>query len=155
MAELSSRAAASLPQLQKAVLIGGVSRGGGPVAAYQRPMIGPALSCVRLFDLLRRQKITTGFTSSSSSSRALSAPACRLPRARSSLMNVVTTGKIPAGEALVLDTSCVLLDREEPTVLISTEDRDNFVKNVVTILARSATGACGARRGRRAKAGFD
>ncbi len=51
-------------------------------------------------------------------------------------MAVVTTGAIPIGEALVIDTSCVLLlDREEPTVLISTEDRDNFVKNVVTILA--------------------
>lgn len=34
----------------------------------------------------------------------------------------------------------LLLDREQVAVLVSTEDRDNFVKNMVTILAEVRAG---------------
>jgi Phage capsid family len=49
---------------------------------------------------------------------------------------VVTTGALAVDQALVVDPQYVLLlDREQATVVISSEDRDNFVKNIVTILA--------------------
>ena len=34
----------------------------------------------------------------------------------------------------------MLLDREQAAVLVSTEDRDNFIKNMVTILAEVRAG---------------
>jgi hypothetical protein len=49
---------------------------------------------------------------------------------------VVTSPSVPAGEALVLDpAACLIIDRMQVTVMISTEDRDNFIRNLVTILA--------------------
>lgn len=54
---------------------------------------------------------------------------------------VVTASAVGINEALVIDPQCaVLLDREQATVLISTEDRDNFVKNLATILAELRLG---------------
>lgn len=56
-------------------------------------------------------------------------------------MPVVTTSSLAVGTAIVMDTAAALvLDREAPTVLISSEDRDNFVKNMVTILAEMRGG---------------
>ncbi|MBA2410742.1 MAG: phage major capsid protein [Gammaproteobacteria bacterium] len=56
-------------------------------------------------------------------------------------MPVVSTSSLPVGTALVMDTAAALvLDREAPTVLISSEDLDNFVKNMVTILAEMRGG---------------
>jgi HK97 family phage major capsid protein len=53
----------------------------------------------------------------------------------------VTTPSVPQGTALVLDPNAVLiLDREQPTVLASTQDRDNFIKNMVTLLAEIRLG---------------
>lgn len=48
---------------------------------------------------------------------------------------VARTGALDQGTALVVDSRFVwLLDREQVTTAISTEDRDNFIKNLVTIL---------------------
>lgn len=48
---------------------------------------------------------------------------------------------IDEGDALLIDTSRVrLLDREQATVVVSTEDQDNFVKNLVTILGEMRGG---------------
>jgi HK97 family phage major capsid protein len=53
----------------------------------------------------------------------------------------VTTPSIPAGTALVMDPNEVLiLDRESPTVLASNQDRDNFIKNMVTLLGEIRLG---------------
>ena len=55
---------------------------------------------------------------------------------------VVRTPSIAEGDALLVDTSRVrILDREQATVMISIEDRDNFVKNLVTMEMRGAV-AC-------------
>lgn len=49
---------------------------------------------------------------------------------------LVQTPSIALGQALLIDTSRVeVLDRQEVTVLVSTEHADNFIKNLMTILA--------------------
>jgi HK97 family phage major capsid protein len=49
---------------------------------------------------------------------------------------VVQSPSIAAGTFLVGDGNCaVLLDREQATIEMSREDRDNFIKNLITILA--------------------
>lgn len=54
---------------------------------------------------------------------------------------VVLSAGMPQGTALVLDTAQVaLLDREQATVQVSQHDRDNFVTNMVTILAEARAG---------------
>jgi HK97 family phage major capsid protein len=53
----------------------------------------------------------------------------------------VETPAVAAGTAVVLQRSAVLvLDRQTPTVLVSTEDADNFTKNLVTLLAEVRLG---------------
>ena len=54
---------------------------------------------------------------------------------------VVLSAGMPQGTALVLDTAQVaLLDREQATVQVSQHDRDNFVTNMLTILAEARAG---------------
>ena len=54
---------------------------------------------------------------------------------------LVASAALPEGTALILDTSRILLlDRMQPTIAISTEDRDNFVKNMATILCEMRIG---------------
>lgn len=55
---------------------------------------------------------------------------------------VVTTQAMPVGWFLTgaFKLACQIFDREDANVLISTEDRDNFVKNMVTILAEERLG---------------
>ena len=54
---------------------------------------------------------------------------------------VITTGALAADQALVVDTSyALLLDREQASVMISSEDRDNSIKNILTILAEVRLG---------------
>jgi HK97 family phage major capsid protein len=54
---------------------------------------------------------------------------------------VVTSSSMPVGQALVIDVQKVrLLDREQPSVLISSEHADNFTRNLVTILAELRAG---------------
>lgn len=50
---------------------------------------------------------------------------------------VVYTNAMPVGHFLVgaFETAAVIYDREEANVQVSTEDQDNFVKNMVTVLA--------------------
>jgi hypothetical protein len=48
---------------------------------------------------------------------------------------------MPVNQALVIDVQKVrLLDREQPSVLISSEHGDNFTKNLVTILSELRAG---------------
>ena len=51
--------AATLPQLSKA-LVTGAPPAGIPAASYPRPVVGPITPRVRVFDLLRRQRVTVG-----------------------------------------------------------------------------------------------
>lgn len=54
---------------------------------------------------------------------------------------VVTTPSLAAGTALVLDPAQVaVLDRQQPTLLASRDDGDNFRRNLVTILAEMRAG---------------
>jgi len=54
---------------------------------------------------------------------------------------VVTSPSMPAGQALILDTSVTaLLDRQQVTVEASRFDGDNFRRNLVTILAELRAG---------------
>lgn len=55
---------------------------------------------------------------------------------------VVATQAMTAGNFLVgaFQMGAQVWDREDATVTISTEDRDNFVKNMVTILAEERLG---------------
>lgn len=54
---------------------------------------------------------------------------------------VVVTVAMPAGKALVLDTTTLaLLDRQEVTVEASRHDGNNFRRNLVTILAELRAG---------------
>jgi len=55
---------------------------------------------------------------------------------------VVPTNAITAGNFLVGDfpAAAVVYDRQEATIEISREDRDNFVKNMVTILVEERLG---------------
>jgi len=54
---------------------------------------------------------------------------------------VVTSPSMPAGQALVLDTSIVsLLDRQQVSVQLSRHDGDNFRRNLVTVLAELRSG---------------
>jgi HK97 family phage major capsid protein len=54
---------------------------------------------------------------------------------------VVTSPAVPLNTAIVYDPAVVLLlDREQAAVLLSTEDRDNFVKNMCTVLAEVRAG---------------
>ncbi|EHK68642.1 HK97 family phage major capsid protein [Pseudomonas psychrotolerans L19] len=54
---------------------------------------------------------------------------------------VVLSANQPAGKALVLDTAQVaVLDREQPSVLMSGEDGNNFTTNMVTLLAELRAG---------------
>jgi len=57
---------------------------------------------------------------------------------------VVQSPAVTEGDAYLIDTSRVrVLDREQVTTMISTEDRDNFVKNLVTLLGEMRGGfAC-------------
>jgi HK97 family phage major capsid protein len=50
---------------------------------------------------------------------------------------VVYTNAMPVGHFLAgaFKTAATIYDREEASVVASTEDRDNFVKNLVTLLA--------------------
>ncbi len=52
-------------------------------------------------------------------------------------LEVAPSASMPVGKFLVgnFANSATIYDRMEPVVLISTEDRDNFVRNAVTILA--------------------
>ena len=52
-------------------------------------------------------------------------------------LRVIENWSIPAGEFLVggFSTGARIWDREQGNVVISTEDRDNFVKNMITIRA--------------------
>jgi len=48
---------------------------------------------------------------------------------------------MPAGQALVMDTSVIaLLDRQQVSVQLSRHDGDNFRRNLVTILAELRAG---------------
>lgn len=51
-------------------------------------------------------------------------------------LDVVPSNSMPAGKFLVgnFANAATIYDRMQPIVLISTEDRDNFVRNMVTIL---------------------
>jgi HK97 family phage major capsid protein len=54
---------------------------------------------------------------------------------------VIQTSALPAGTALVTDLSQVaLLDRMQPALMVSREDRDNFVTNQATILPELRAG---------------
>lgn len=54
---------------------------------------------------------------------------------------VATSSSMPTDQALVIDVQKVrLLDREQPSVLISSEHADNFTRNLVTILAELRAG---------------
>lgn len=54
---------------------------------------------------------------------------------------VVVSPSMPAGQALVLDTSVTaLLDRQQVSVQLSRHDGDNFRRNLVTILAELRAG---------------
>jgi hypothetical protein len=54
---------------------------------------------------------------------------------------VVTTPAMTPDEAVIIDTNRVrLLDRQQASVLISSEDRDNFVRNLLTLLAEARYG---------------
>ena len=54
---------------------------------------------------------------------------------------VALTSKIPEGDGLVLDTAFVtVLDREQVSVAASRHHKDNFTKNLVTILAELRAG---------------
>jgi len=56
-------------------------------------------------------------------------------------VRVVTNQSMPAGQALLLDTTqTVLLDRQQVTVEASRQDGDNFRRNMVTILAELRAG---------------
>jgi HK97 family phage major capsid protein len=49
---------------------------------------------------------------------------------------IVQSSGMPQGQSLLIDpTRVAVLDREQVNVMLSTEDRDNFVRNLVTILA--------------------
>lgn len=52
-------------------------------------------------------------------------------------LDVVPSNSMPAGKFLTGNfvNAATLYDRMEPVVLVSTEDRDNFIRNAVTILA--------------------
>ncbi len=52
-------------------------------------------------------------------------------------LDVAPSNSMPAGKFLVgnFANAATLYDRMTPVVLISTEDRDNFIRNAVTILA--------------------
>jgi HK97 family phage major capsid protein len=52
-------------------------------------------------------------------------------------LDVVPSNSMPTGKFLVgsFANAATIYDRMTPTVLISTEDRDNFIRNMVTILA--------------------
>jgi HK97 family phage major capsid protein len=51
---------------------------------------------------------------------------------------------VTEGDAYLIDNSRIrVLDREQATVMVSTEDRDNFIKNLVTMLGEMRGGfAC-------------
>ncbi|MBA3511848.1 phage major capsid protein [Sphingomonas sp.] len=51
-------------------------------------------------------------------------------------LDVVPSNSMPAGKFLVgnFANSATIYDRQQPVVLLSTEDRDNFIRNMVTIL---------------------
>ncbi|UUJ39471.1 phage major capsid protein [Pseudomonas extremaustralis] len=54
---------------------------------------------------------------------------------------LITSGSMPAGTVLLLDTSQVaMLDREQPTLMLSREDANNFTSNMVTLLAELRAG---------------
>ncbi|MBH3451854.1 phage major capsid protein [Pseudomonas putida] len=54
---------------------------------------------------------------------------------------VITSGSMPAGTVLLLDTTQVaMLDREQPTLMLSREDGNNFTSNLVTLLAELRAG---------------
>nr|WP_315438601.1 phage major capsid protein [uncultured Pseudomonas sp.] len=54
---------------------------------------------------------------------------------------VITSGSMPAGKVLLLDTTQVaMLDREAPTLMLSREDGNNFTSNMVTLLAELRAG---------------
>ncbi|MEJ5059251.1 MULTISPECIES: phage major capsid protein [unclassified Pseudomonas] len=54
---------------------------------------------------------------------------------------LITSGSMPAGTVLLLDTSQVaMLDREQPTLMLSREDGNNFTSNMVTLLAELRAG---------------
>lgn len=52
-------------------------------------------------------------------------------------LDVVPSASMPTGKFLVgnFANSATVYDRMTPVVVISTEDRDNFIRNAVTILA--------------------
>ncbi len=52
-------------------------------------------------------------------------------------LDVVPSNSMPAGKFLVgnFTNAATIYDRMTPVVLLSTEDRDNFIRNMVTILA--------------------
>src|SRR5690606_35004716 len=67
-------------------------------------------------------------------------PASPLPPALWNLP-VALEPSMPAGSALVLDLSFItVLDRERVSVLLSNSHKDNFTKNLVTILGELRAG---------------
>lgn len=54
---------------------------------------------------------------------------------------LITSGSMPAGTVLLLDTTqLAMLDREQPTLMLSREDGSNFTSNLVTLLAELRAG---------------
>lgn len=54
---------------------------------------------------------------------------------------VVLTAAMPVGECLILDTAHVtLLDREQPTVMLSNSHKDYFTRNLIAILGEMRAG---------------
>jgi HK97 family phage major capsid protein len=67
----------------------------------------------------------------------MASPSGRIPAMLWGLPVVESDGMATSGEFLVgaFRLAATLFDREEAAILLSTEDRDNFIRNLVTILA--------------------
>lgn len=72
----------------------------------------------------------------------MASPSGRMPAMLWGLPVVESDGMATSGEFLVgaFRLAATLFDREEAAILLSTEDRDNFIRNLVTILAEERLG---------------